>query len=72
MVFYLRAGEDFFSENTKLQLFCINNPILWEVFEKKQLGQRSGVLKQQTVDRLIKCLKDLKVDIDEDLHQYLF
>lgn len=77
MEFFLRAGEDFFPKDTTLQLSLINTglTISEEQFEAKKNNRIltfSGSLQKATVEKLAKCLEQLKDDIPENLYTYLY
>lgn len=76
-IFYLRAKEDFFEKNTIVEIYILNagGVIPYSMFVKKQKVKTieySATLREDTIARLMKCIKEKKEDITEDLHQYLF
>jgi len=77
LIFLLKSKEDFFPNDTKLQIFILNNAGFISESEfilKKDKGtiQYCSCLRQETAGRLMKCVKDLKDDVTQYLHQYLF
>lgn len=76
-IFYIEANKDFFTNNTCVQLFILNSgkTITEKIFQEK-LNSRTiipkGMLKDDTSTKLVKCISDLKLDIPEYLHLYLF
>jgi hypothetical protein len=73
-VFYLKANEDFFEHDTLLQIYVITD-ISAEKFQEKihrKVLNRTTSLNKKTIDILIKCIEELKVDIQEEYHQYIF
>jgi hypothetical protein len=77
LIFYLRANEDFFPVDTMLQIYILCNAGFISESEfraKKRMGaiEFRSSLRQETVGRLMKCIKELKDDVAEHLHQYLF
>jgi hypothetical protein len=74
-IFRIDANEDFFTENTLVQLDIANFPLDSSVFELKKEKQGLELmtsLKKETLALLMKCLAQLKQDINSDLHQHLF
>lgn len=76
-IFYLHAKEDFFEKNTIVEIYILSvgGVIPYSTFVEKQKAKAieySATLREDTIARLIKCIKDKKQDITEDLHQYLF
>ncbi len=77
LIFYLEANKDFFTNNTCIQLFILNSgkTIPENIFQEKLNSKTivpKGMLKNETTTKLVKCVTDLKFDIPEDLHLYLF
>jgi hypothetical protein len=77
MEFFLKASEDFFPKDTSLQLYILNSgdTISEDQFEEKRKNriiEFSGKLQKATVDKLSKCLEQIKDDIPENLHRFLF
>lgn len=76
-IFYLKAKEDFFEKNTIIEIYILSvgGVIPYPTFQEKQKAKTieyTATLREGTIERLIKCIKDKKQDITEDLHQYLF
>lgn len=74
-LFRIEANEDFFDNNTLVQLMMVNHPVDSTLFltkKQKQGVELMTVLKPETVVLIMKCLSQLKDDIDSELHQYLF
>ncbi|MBA4311411.1 MAG: hypothetical protein C0417_02160 [Chlorobiaceae bacterium] len=76
-IFYLEANKDFFTNNTCVQLFVLNSgkTITEEKFQEKLNSKTmisKGILKSETIIKLVKCITDLKDDIPEFLHPFLF
>ena len=72
-IFYLRAKEDFFEKNTIVEIYILNagGVIPYSMFVQKQKAKTieySATLREDTIARLIKCIKEKKEDITEDLH----
>lgn len=77
MEFFLRGTEDFFPDDTSLQLFILNSGAIiaesqFEAKMNKGIIEFSGILQKDTIDKLAKCLKQIQDDIPEELHIYLF
>jgi len=77
MEFFLKASEDFFPKDTSLQLYILNSgdTISEDQFEEKKKNriiEFCGKLQKATVDKLSKCLEQIKDDIPENLHRFLF
>ncbi|MBU2635760.1 MAG: hypothetical protein KJ963_01545 [Bacteroidetes bacterium] len=77
VIFYIEANKDFFTNNTCVQLFILNSgkTITEKIFQERldaKIIVPKGILKSETITRLIKCVTDLKFDVPEFLHPYLF
>ncbi|MEK6755710.1 MAG: hypothetical protein AABZ02_06125, partial [Bacteroidota bacterium] len=73
-IFYLERNQDFFVNDTIVQLYIIDE-IKSEKFEEKRqerIIELHASLKKETLQRLMKCVLELKEDIPESLHHLLF
>lgn len=74
-LYRIEANEDFFTNNTLVQLDMANFTLDDSKFKLKKEENKltfKGCLKRQTLALLMKCLSQLKQDINSDLHKYLF
>lgn len=74
-LYQIEANEDFFDHNTLVQLDMVNYPLDSSTFtlkKEKQGLELMTTLKPETVALILKCLAQLKEDINSDLHKYLF
>lgn len=73
--FRIDANEDFFPNNSLLPLdlhyFKMNYDITTNKIKEGKMSFRA-YLKEQTMNLLINCLKQIKQDIEPELIQYLF
>jgi hypothetical protein len=73
--FYLKSNEDFFPEDTLLQLSILNYPIEESVFlHKKNDGDIDfrAIMNEETINRIVKCIKEIRNDITSKFHGFLF
>ncbi|HEY5536235.1 MAG TPA: hypothetical protein VIL99_15025 [Ignavibacteria bacterium] len=73
--FLLKANEDFFKEDTLLQLFIINYPLTEIYFtKKKQTGdiEFRAIMNNEVINKIMKCINEIKDDITSGYHKYLF
>lgn len=73
-IFLLRPKEDFFENETVVQLFIIDaiEEVIFERKKSKKIIEYHASLNTSTVARLAKCLDEIKEDIPQDLHLFLF
>jgi len=76
-IFYLRANEDFFVNNTIVQLHILNGitPPSQSNFDKliiRKSIQYKGKLRAETIYKLIECLQSMEMDIDSDIFRLIF
>jgi len=73
--FRIDANEDYFIDNSLLPLdinyFQMPANIVTSKIQKGLMDFRAQ-LKEQTINAIINCLKQVKDDIDTELHQYIF
>lgn len=73
--FRIDANDDFFSNDSLLPLdlyyFKMDFNIITNKIKDGKMSFRAH-LKQQTIDLLVNCLKQVKQDIDPEILQYLF
>jgi hypothetical protein len=73
-VFHLKAKDDFFEYDSLLQIYVITD-LSPEKFREKlgrKILERITNLNNKTVKNLMRCIEDLKEDIQEEYHEYLF
>jgi len=75
-IYYIKAKQDFFKEDTFIQLYVINTPMSESIFYRKltttQEIRLMTSLKYATITSIVKCIETIKEDIDTYLHQFLF
>ena len=73
--FYLKSNEDYFPEDTLLQLYILDYPINKQVFMDKKKNDEiefRAKMNVQTINKILKCIKEIKDDLISDFHRYLF
>lgn len=71
----IEAGLDYFPNHTLVQLWFANYPFTEEVFRDKKNNHGlvfKTCLTEQTINLITKCLKEIRKDIDSELHKFLF
>jgi len=73
--YFVKSKEDFFPEDTLIQLYIINHPIAEKDFinkrEKEEINYKAS-LNAQTISKIMKCVNEIKDDLTSGFHKYLF
>ena len=77
LIFHIKGNKDFFQSNTFIQLSILNgsNPVsqnLFRTLNDRKIIKYKGKLKEDTLNRLIGCIKIKKEDIDQDIFALIF
>lgn len=73
-VFFLKAKKDFFENDTLLQIYVMTD-ISPDKFQEKldrKVLEKVTNLNKRTIDNLMKCIEELKEDIQEEYYEYIF
>ncbi|HTR80259.1 MAG TPA: hypothetical protein VMM58_01430 [Bacteroidota bacterium] len=76
-IFYLKANQDFFVNNTIIQIYILNGAKFssqnqFDLLVMNKTIEQKGFLKSNTFQQLLDCIKSLKDDIDQDTYALLF
>ncbi|MGA9406641.1 MAG: hypothetical protein WBW71_05865 [Bacteroidota bacterium] len=76
-IFYLKAKQDFFVNNTIIQIYILNGAKFalqsqFDLSVKNKTIEHIGSLKSNTFQQLLDCIKSQKDDIDQDTYALLF
>lgn len=73
-VFYFKAKEDFFENDTIVQLFIIDKieETPFNTKRGRKIIEYHATLNKENIQRLIACIVQIKEDIPQNLYQFLF
>jgi hypothetical protein len=74
-LYWLKANEDYFKEDTVFQLFILLNPTTEALFndkKNKNIIEFRTMLKEETVNKIIKCIKEIESDLTPGFQKYLY
>jgi hypothetical protein len=73
-VFFMKAKQDFFENDTLIQIYVMTDipPDKFQEKLQRRVLEKVTHLNKNTVVHLMNCIENLKDDIQEEYHQYIF